>query len=167
MSLDRNKIGETLAKQIEYENKPFRHVSVLDLINIGYEFKMGRAPDFSLFLEEVRHCGKEMEIDKFLMQLYHLGIDTTSGVYVEAVVHRPIQTNKPTYGYRFGGLERMDAEWVNGDFVSYEARMVSSNMQDMLKIVKSMSGTPSDKVAERFYRRKLNQTEHKKKKYGE
>lgn len=166
MSLDKNKVGEAVADKIAHENKPFRHISVLDLINIGYEFKMGRSPDLSLYLEQVKHCGKEMDVDTFLLQLYHLGIDTSFGVFVEAVIHRPIQTNKPTYGYRFGGLERMDSEWINGEFVSYEARMVSSNMQDMLKTVRSMSETPSDKVAERFYRRGINRINNKKK-YGE
>jgi hypothetical protein len=56
----------------------------------------------------------------------------------------------------------MDSEWVNGEFVSYEARMASSNMSDMWNTVKGMSGTPSDKVAERFYQREKN-----KKKKGE
>lgn len=162
MVFDKTKVYDSLKEKLEYENRPFRHVSALDLVNIGYEFTIGRDEKLELFLMDVKHCSKALEIDTFLKQLFHLGIDTLSGIYIEAVVHRPVQTNKPTYGYRFGGLERMDSEWVNGEFVSYEARMASSNMSDMWNTVKGMSGTPSDKVAERFYQREKN-----KKKKGE
>ena len=104
----------------------------------------------------VKHCNQPMDIDTFLKQLWHLGMDTNSGMFVESVIHRPVHTGKPTVGYRFGGLERMDQEWTNSEFVSYEARIASSKMSDMWNTVKSMSGTPSDKVAERFYQKERN-----------
>lgn len=161
MTIDKIKIGIALAKQIEDENKPYKHVSTLDMISIGYEFKMGRDSNMDYYLEEVVHCGKPMSLEVFLKQLFFLGIDTDSGVYVEAVLHRPAQTNSPTYGFRFGGLERLDKAWVNSPFVSYEARIVSSGMSDMWSTVKSMSGTPSDKVAERFYESKKDRNKSK------
>lgn len=162
MVLNRNKVYSALEQKIEYENRPFKHISALDLIDLGFEFVIGRDENLELFLMEVKHCKQAMEISTFLKQLYFLGIDITSGIFVEAVVHRPAHTNEPTYGYRIGGLERMDADWINGKYVSYEARIASSGMSDMWNTIKGMSGTPSDKVAERFYLKEKN-----KKKKGE
>lgn len=132
---------------------PHKHISASDLVRLGYTFEVQVEPD-GYQLKSVHYCGEPMDLGVFCSALSCLGLDYTSGVYVEAVFHRPIQTNIPIMGYRFGGLERSDSAWIDSEFASYEAKILSSNMSDMADTLAGMSIPLSDateKMAQRYY----------------
>ena len=150
-------------KNDKYTDTPFRHVSAVDLINIGYDFMFMSDHEIS-HPKEVFLCGEPVNIETFHKQLYLLGIDISFGIGVECVIHRPCQTGKQTLGFRFFGLERTDKPWIESPFASYEAKICSSGMSDMHSVVKTMSENISEKVADRmFYNKSIKKNKNKTK----
>lgn len=146
---NKNKIEEKFQENLS-SCIPHKHISTLDLISFGYNFNVITTEE-GYVLQEVKHCSVPMDMSTFKEQLFHLGIDITEDIYIEAVLHRPTQTKIAVIGFRIGGLERSDHGWLTSGFESYEAKMCSGNMRDMYEEVTKMSEGPTSKLAERYY----------------
>lgn len=136
---------------------PHRHISASDLNRIGYTFEINVSQDLGFTLQKVKYCDEVLDKDTFDKALWYLGVDSSKGVYIEAVFHRSVHTNQPLMGYRFGGLERSDTDWIEGMFASYEAKMLASKMTDMLDTVTRMSkplSSSSSEIAEKYFSKK-------------
>lgn len=86
-------------------------------VPISYSFK-------DLLLNPVFKMSAKQD-DKFLMEkcFYEVGIDTSQPYEIIHCNHRTRLSNEPWEGLMVIGEERLDKEWLNSGYASYEAKI--------------------------------------------
>jgi len=68
--------------------------------------------------------------DKELMKqcFWEMGIDTSKPYEIVNCLHRSRLDNTPWQGDMVAGLERLDKEWLQSEYASYEAKIYTDNV---------------------------------------
>lgn len=91
--------------------------------------------------KDVKQAFKDNDEEKIKQVLYTLGIDTSEPYELESVIHRPLtkKDNEPWFGPRYSGSERMDQEYLNSGYASWDAKVEACNDPSLRAELKNMS----------------------------